>query len=171
MDIFMEQLVEKKATGIDYLKKYGFAVLGLLLAIGFMTVSLVLQFYLFMVVSAIILYFVVINLGSFGVEYEYIITNKEIDIDKISGKKKRKRLITLQLDSADFFGTYNPKNVGAVNATVIASDGSDFDQYLLVTNHRKLGKVALVFSPNAEFIELIKKGLPISLVRGMHNDN
>lgn len=167
MDVFKEQLVDKKSTGIDYLKKIGFIFGGIAVAIVFMTIALATEIFVFMIISAIILYFIVMNLGSFSVEYEYIVTNKDLDVDKITGKKSRKRLITVDLKTAEFFGEYNEGNLGNVNATVLATDGTEFDQYLLVVNHKKLGKVAIVFSPNKDIIEAMKHSLPRNLTRGI----
>ena len=167
MDVFKEQLVEKKSNGIDYLKKFGFIFGGIAVAIVFMTISFLFNLYLFMIISAIILYFIVMNLGNFSVEYEYIVTNKDLDVDKITGKKSRKRLITADILTAEFFGEYSESNLGNVNATVLATDGTEFDQYLLVVNHKKLGKVAIVFSPNKDIIEAMKQNLPRNLTRGI----
>lgn len=167
MDVFKEQLVLKKATSTDYVKKIGFIFGGFVIAIAFMTISFIFNLYVFMIISAIILYLIVMNLGNFSIEYEYIVTNKDLDIDRIKGKKNRKRLITVDLESAEFFGEYSERNLGNVNATVLATDGTEFDQYLLVVNHKKLGKVAVVFSPNRELIEAMKNGLPRNLTRGI----
>ena len=169
MDIFMEQLVEKKSSGMDYFKKGVFIVAGLALAIALMTFAFVTGLYLFLIISLGVLDAIVVNLKNFDIEYEYIVTNRELDIDKIRGKKTRKRLITISLENTEFFGVYNEKNIGSVNATVMATDGTDFNQYLLITTHKKMGKIAIVFSPNPEFLEAVKKGMPINIVRGMRN--
>ena len=167
MDIFMEQLVEKKSSGMDYFKKGVFIVAGLALAIALMTFAFVTGLYLFLIISLGVLYAIVVNLKNFDIEYEYIVTNRELDIDKIEVRKP-KTSYNYQPRKYRILGVYN-ENIGSVNATVMATDGTDFNQYLLITTHKKMGKIAIVFSPNPEFLEAVKKGMPINIVRGMRN--
>lgn len=41
-----------------------------------------------------------------SVEYEYIVTNGEMDIDKIIAKRRRKRLITVNARTFERFGPF-----------------------------------------------------------------
>lgn len=45
-------------------------------------------------------------LGNFNIEYEYILTNNDLDIDKVIGKRKRKRMISLDVSTAEAFAPY-----------------------------------------------------------------
>lgn len=104
MDVFLEYLVEKKSTGVDILKKAGvvlgtfvamilgvnlLAIIGALLGIPNELVS-------FMpLVLAGIVYGAYLILRGFNVEYEYIFTNGDLDIDVIKSRKVRKRLVNI----------------------------------------------------------------------------
>lgn len=103
MDTYSEQLVTRASTGADKAKKILISVGSILIATLLMWLSIVFAAY-----TLILLVFGVLGLGVYlvsnmDVEYEYIITNDEMDIDKIIGRRKRKRLITIDLRSAEDF--------------------------------------------------------------------
>lgn len=93
-------------------------------------------------------------------EYEYILTNDDLDIDKITGKRKRKRLITLKMNTVEEFGIYDGSNGTNADATVIASDGTNINAYYLIAKHKTHGRTMLIFSPDARMVEMILTTLP-----------
>lgn len=108
-------------------------------------------------------------LKGIGVEYEYIITNNELDVDKIVGKRKRTRLITVDLSkSADFFG-YNEKE-GESDTTVFATSGLETDAYCLIVQHSDYGMVNIIFNPNERTKEAIAREVPNTLRTRIKND-
>lgn len=155
MDTFSEQLVTRSATKSDMIKKILISVAGILIASILMWLSIVFSFY-----SLILLVFGVLGgavwlVSNMDVEYEYIITNNEMDIDKIIGRRKRKRMITLDLKSAEDFGKYPSKENIAVDATVHATTGLEKNAHYLLVNHGSYGKVMLIFNPNEKTREAI----------------
>ena len=94
MDSFLEYMIEQKRKPIVKLKKA-------LIYIAAIFLSLILSFILMLIsaqaVSMIPITILALLYGayyincSFNVEFEYILTNGELDIDKISNKKRRKR--------------------------------------------------------------------------------
>ena len=93
-------------------------------------------------------------------EYEYILTNEDLDIDKIIGKRKRKRLITLKLNTAEEFGIQDGTNGENAEATVIASDGTNINSYYLIAKHKTHGRTMLIFSPDERMVGMILETLP-----------
>ena len=102
MDNICEQLVVKTRTRGDTVKA-AIIIAVMALVSGFGVV--------YMLQGWTILIFPIVGvdaggiwlLKGIGVEYEYIVTNNELDIDKIVGKRKRTRLITVDLSkSIDF---------------------------------------------------------------------
>ena len=104
-----------------------------------------------------------------GVEYEYIVTNNELDIDKISGKRKRTRMITVDLSQSEDFYAYHDKD-GAYDTTVYATNGLETDAYCLIVHHSDYGKVNIIFNPNECTREAIAREFPITL-RSRLNQN
>lgn len=90
MDSFGEQLISKKITAADWIKRICLILGGLLTATFCMTLSFTTGFYVLTMIAVGILFGMVWILGGMSCEYEYIITNDDLDIDKIMGKKKKK---------------------------------------------------------------------------------
>ena len=162
MDNIAEQLVQKKKTGADTAKKVLISVGALIIASFFMYLAMMGMFT--MVIFAVgVLAGAIWLLGSFGIEYEYIITNNEMDIDKIIGRRKRKRMITVDFKRAEDFGRYTPDNNVQADATVHACTGVDKDAYYLVVTHNDYGRVKIIFNPNERLRESIMQEIPNTL--------
>ncbi len=171
MDIFLEQIVVKKNTGIDLLKKVGIIVAGLIIiVISLFVLPAVVPILgsISFVFAAGAIYGMWFLLTSFNVEYEYILTNGEIDIDKIVAKRKRKRLITVNCRNFLEFGKYNPQNHAGqtYNSTILACTSIDApNTYYAVTDHKKYGKCLLVFNPNEKIVEHAKQFMKRSVIK------
>ncbi len=97
MDIFLEYLMQKKPDKKDAFKKLGLILLGLVgcyLVLLLVAIFPVIQPVAFLGIAAVV-YGVYVLMRNMNVEYEYIFTNGELDIDIIYGKKTRKRLVNL----------------------------------------------------------------------------
>lgn len=170
MDTYSEQLVGKASTGSDKAKKVLISVGAILIATILMWLSIIFAAY-----TLILLVFAVLGGGVYlvsnmDVEYEYIITNDEMDIDKIIGRRKRKRMITIDLRSVEDFGAYPPKDDIPVEATVHASTGYEKNAAFLLAQHKIYGKVMLIFNPNEKTREAIMQEIPNQLrIKIKHN--
>jgi len=160
LDTFGEQLVKKTTTGADWAKRIGIAVLGLVLATVLMWLSFFTGFMILTMLAVGALFGLVWLLTGMSYEYEYILTNDDLDIDKITGKRKRKRLITLKMNTVEEFGIYDGSNGTNADATVIASDGTNINAYYLIAKHKTHGRTMLIFSPDARMVEMILTTLP-----------
>lgn len=163
MDTYSEQLVARASTGADKAKKILISIGAILLATVLMWLSIVFGIY-----SLILLVFGVLGLGVYlvsnmDVEYEYIITNNEMDVDKIIGRRKRKRMITLDLSAAEELAPYPTDKDIKVDATVHASTGYENDAHYLLVQHSSYGKVMLIFNPNKKTREAIMQEVPNQL--------
>lgn len=160
MDNIAEQLVEKKTTGADIAKKVLISIAALTLASFFMFISIVTGFMAAVIPAVGVLAGGVWLLGSFNLEYEYIVTNNEMDIDKIIGRRKRKRMITVDISAAEDFAPYPSKEEVNADVVVHAYSGSEVNAYYLITNHKDYGKVKVIFNPNEKIREAIVQELP-----------
>lgn len=94
MDIFKEQLIAVKPNKKTSMKKTGIIIAGIILAVAGIAFG-----------GAFIGPLVVVGVlfgGSYltksmNLEYEYILTNNELDVDKIMNKERRKRCFTIDL--------------------------------------------------------------------------
>ena len=169
MDVFAEQLVKKNKTSADYIKIGGIAAGAVVLASVFMFLAMTVLFS-FVIPAVLVLFLGVWLIGNTNVEYEYIITNNEMDIDKIIGKRKRKRMITVDLSKGEDFAVYPPNEAVRADATVHASSGLETDAHYLVVNHQDYGTVNVIFNPNEKVREAIMQELPNSLrIKIKHN--
>lgn len=170
MDVFMEQVVEKTPTSRDKMLELWVKVSAFALAFGLVLASIAFFPYiaplaLFVGCAAVWLAFRLSK--KLVVEYEYAFTNGELDVDKIIGKSKRKRLCSVQIGTITSFGIWNDDmEVEADSTMVIASDNSGtLDEYFMDFKYKDYGDTTLFFSPNAKMLELIVPYLPREIKR------
>ena len=164
-DTFFEHMVKKDPTVADQLKKCGILFVAMLIIGGcFMLLA---SQYLNMLAAAIAVctgWIAFLTLRLQGVEYEYIVTNGEMDVDKIQGKSKRKRLVTVDVNSITEFAQYDPQNpmeVGGRTRVLAAKNMKSSETYVALFEHKELGPCILYFTPNEKMVEYIahaKKG-------------
>ncbi len=158
MDIFVEQIVKKEATTKVKVQKalivFGVAVV---IVVSFFLLFYIGLFSVLLSVGGIYLgYYLISNLD---VEYEYIVTNGEVDIDKIIAKRKRKRLITFRIETFDRFGKYEDAPLIENGTTQVRADGisaNTTEKYYADFTHSKFGLVRLIFSPEEKVIATMK---------------
>ncbi len=160
MDVFVEQIVKKPADGKSIACKILIgAGTGLITVISLYLMLMGIVFALLIIFGAIYAgYFFITN---FDVEYEYIVTNGEMDIDKIIAKRKRKRLITAKASSFEWFGRLSDAPEVKEGVTVIKADGIPFrnaetEVCCADFSHPSIGAARLIFSPEKKVIEGLK---------------
>lgn len=170
MDNICEQLVEKSRTGSDKAKAV-LIILGMaLVAAVLLFLAFITGFLVFLLLAGAAVAGGIYLLNGMEIEYEYIITNNELDIDKIIGRRKRKRMITVDLSRAEDFFRYPMQEEPDTDATVYASSGLEKDARYLFVVHKDYGKVGVIFNPNKITREAIVREFPNAL-RSRLNDN
>lgn len=165
MDVFVEYLVKRQGSPADTMKKVGLVLCTVLVTLLLLAIAPFLgPFSFFVVMGACGApfggYYLITNMN---VEYEYIMTNHEIDVDKITAQRKRKRLVTADVSTFERFCPYNPQehNAGDYDNCVMACIAPDAPQtYCAVFQHHTLGRTLLVFNPDDRILEGVKKALP-----------
>ena len=165
MDSYCEYIVKKKNGGKE------------LTIQALIVVAALAVFALFMVLGAVIPNFSMITtLLAFGalyggyrlitnmnVEYEYIVTNGEMDIDKIIAKRSRKRLLTVNARTFERFGPFKETDHASenyANRVYACSTPNDPGCYYAVLNHQTMGHILLVFTPNDNVLNNLKTYIP-----------
>lgn len=168
MDTFVEQLVVIKSNGKIKLCKILIWALGVLLAIGMIFFSILnasFAFFGFLIAAAAI-YVAYIFCGQLNNEFEYIVTNNEIDIDRIVNKKKRVRMASFTTADILSIEKYDPslhKSVKERNINVYFGCTPDDTALAFKIKHPKHGHYILVITPDEKVKEAIKKFLPYTL--------
>ena len=165
MDIYKEQLVSKKPTGKDWTKRILILLgAGILILGSCFVLPISGQLWFFPVLVIIIVVYCLFRYYSYlEVEYEYIFTNGDLDVDKIIGKAKRSRLAAFDMAYADEFGKYDPAAFEGkeYHTKILAcSAPTDPDTYYLIVNHQKLQRCLVIFNPNDIIRDSIIEYLP-----------
>lgn len=157
MDNFYELLVSTKKSLTYKIANISFYVL-ILLAVMFMRYIFVFLLYAVLALAAFLIK------KTLYVEYEYIFTNGEIDVDKILEMKKRKRVITFNIKNVELLAPegsaylkefYNkPSKV----LSLYPKDNSKQVYVAMVTGGNQ--RLQLRFVPNEELLDLCYKYNP-----------
>lgn len=158
-DVYMEQLVKRRSEP-KYAFIKGVCVLLIVVVAG-------LSFF----ISPLLLFVAFfLGLGSyylfqtFDVEYEYTYVNGQLDIDKILGKARRKKLVTLQMEQLEMLA---PKDSHALDslrnmkctfydASANEPDHQVYEMY--IRTDKELVKI--YFEPKEELIDAIRQLSP-----------
>ena len=165
MDIFCEHIVQKRKGIKEILMILGIflatvvlvAVCGLFLFTPFGSVAFLLT--IGIVVGS---YYLVM---SFNIEYEYILTNGELDIDCIRNRSKRKRLITVSVKTFDVLAPVGKPELSAEERATFTRviDASSYcnSGYAYFAVFSKDGqKIKLIFEPDEQMLEKIRIYIP-----------
>ncbi len=170
MDIYKEYMIKQKRSPLSLVG----SVCLWLLAVAFTPLAFTLS---------IVTYGLSVPLG-FGfyvlawwftrnssIEYEYIFTNGELDVDRISGRRARKRFVTIQVSKFDICAKAQGEqlqkflNDPAIRITFDASKGPGTDgRYFAVFTNKDGQKMLMFFSPPSALLEYIKTYNPLRTV-------
>lgn len=157
MDTFVEQIVAIKKTG----KIWGAYFLIALLAIILLSASMLFLKGLFIVMAALIFYGVFKLYSMLNIEYEYIVTNSTMDIDKIIAKSSRKRVVSFDLTAVQRIEKFNGKLPSSIANDCFFVCNKD-DENALILYYKQEGKPqkSFVFAPNERTRNAMKGFLP-----------
>lgn len=155
-DFYAEYLVPKKSTGADTAKKIGIGILTAFVA-SFFFVAFP---FVGILMAALVFYGGYFLITGVDVEYEYIITNGDMDIDKVIGKRKRKRLITAPIGTFTAFGKLSEAPEAADGTTTVLASGGTGEEYYCDFVHKSAGNVRIIFTPSEKIIEGIGIFIP-----------
>jgi len=158
MDIFVERIVTKKKGLKEYLKALGIILIALLAA-------MVVTVYFFPEGIVIIAYVAIAYaakffIGNLNVEYEYSLTNGDLDIDKIINQRKRKPLFSTTCKDIEQMAKLSSSqyNESIAKAPLIIKAVSSMDSpnvYFAVINSNGR-KVTLYFEPDEKMLKNLK---------------
>lgn len=159
LDTFVEQIIVRKKTKAQVVM----AVLTMAVASVLVVFSLLfLTPYapILLVLIGVAMWWLLTGMNS---EYEYCITNGDIDIDRIIARRKRERVVSVSLHKLETVGRYDPaKWQGRQVDRVVMAAPSEREEGLYCFSYRskKRGHTLVVFQPNERVLEAFRAGLP-----------
>ncbi|MBQ8905090.1 MAG: hypothetical protein IJY85_01835 [Ruminococcus sp.] len=164
MDSYAEYLVKRQPTAADMTKKTLILVGGSAVTVIFLLLTIFYMPLLLFVACAA-------GYGTWWlftnqyIEYEYLLTNGELDIDKIIGKRKRVRLLTVPVSAFTEFGKEEDGVTIPEDVTAVLAAGEGMETYAADFQDDSMGAVRLIFSPNEKMLDTMKPYLRASVRR------
>ena len=173
MDIYLEYMVKQKYSA----KSAILCVLAYLAAIALTMLTFFGMFYnsflLRFSFPLIIGYFI----GAwwitqrFNIEYEYILTNDELDVDKIMSGRARRRMLTVSVKNFDKFGAAEGKefemamNDSSISVKFDASESKYSEgRYFAIFNNKRGERMMLIFNPTQKMLEAFRRYNPSKVI-------
>lgn len=161
-DIFKEQLVAREKGAKERAMMAGILVAALA-AIGISSLLPVISDFMFFAAAAILVGAFML-LQRFNVEYEYILTNKDLDIDRILNKAKRKRVVSLNVSEFELVAPLSDQAsaqaFASCSETIDCSSGKHKANTYGGIYIRDGKRVKLVFEPEETILSGIRQFIP-----------
>ena len=163
MDLFMEHLVQHKRTGKDLLIMIGIiAGAGILLSLSTIMLLFPATAGIWLITAVAIVFFAILLIKRTSVEYEYILTNNELDIDRINAKSNRKRLITVNFSDIEICAPVSHRAFASAEGIVKTLDctGSGASAIYFIDIATEKGKTRVIIEPPIAYIENVRRYNP-----------
>jgi len=176
MDIYSETLVKRKFTSKDKAKVKKLFSLLIFSSLFFVVIvpAIILKSGLAylttvsLIIGAVIIIGIWLTLKKMLIEYEYIITNDTLDIDKIIDKKKRQRQISFEIKLVEEIGIFNEKAFESKSFDMIVRAEKKLDgdeNFYMTLYHPQHNRCLVVFTPDEKMLDALSKTLPPRIAR------
>lgn len=165
MEGFNEQVVKRVNKPINLIIKILSVMLLIAVPVACVLLAYVITAYLIYVGLFLLMggiYVVWYVFSSQKVEYEYSISGDELDISKIISLRKRKRVCKVSIRDIEKLdkGEKTIENMRFSKTFIAARDiDKDDENYYAVFNSTAYGRCVLIFTPNEQILEGMKKYL------------
>ena len=166
-DVFIEQIVKRKLDVRQVMVRLSIILGGLVLSVA----ALLFFSAAFPIVLAVSCYFGYLFVKRQSWEYEYAVTNGELDVDRIMGRNARKRVVTVSCGAFDVFYPMNKDYADEYNSKTIrkvidaASSANAPGRWFAIFQGKDNLRTMLVFEPDERMLDAIKAALPRRLQR------
>ena len=162
MDTFFEQLIRIKLNGKARALIALIIAVDVLIILGVSYFALALgMLELLILVLAAAIYGAYKLISLLVIEYEYIYTNGDLDVDKIVAKSNRKRMVSIKCSEVEKYGEYKGQLApGSVKNTFIFCNPDSEGQVYLIARDRNLGMVMIVLAPEERVKAELEKAIP-----------
>ena len=162
-EVFKEYLIKQKKSPKDVMAQAGLVVAGVVLSFILLTVAG--EF-----IGPLLIVGVIFGIGflfnKFNREYEYILTNNEMDIDVIYNRNSRKRVMTIDMKKIDVMASikddrytsdFNRPGLKLIDAS--DNEGAE-NTYAIIANTETNGNCKILITPNDSFLDELYKQAP-----------
>lgn len=160
MDMFMEKIVTKRKGLTDNLITAGIVFGSMILVMLSLSIKAINQLGLGIFFAAGFVYLGYRLITSRNVEFEYIVTNGEIDIDKITSRRRRKRIFSASCKEFDIVSRVKSnsfsQSVQSIKKRIDASSSIDSPDAFFATLNYKGEKTLLIFEPDERMLNNFK---------------
>ena len=158
-DVFNEQIVKRHGTLLDSVKRAGIAAaVAVIFLISFMFLGAFAVF-----VGAIAVFGGMYLMSFLNVEYEYVYTNGELDIDVIYNRARRKRLFSTLVKDFEIMAHVEDKThmgaFGSAQETINCHSGEIGPNTYAFLATIKGKKAKVIFEPNDKLLKAISTTL------------
>lgn len=158
METYVECMVKKKANGLMSALKV--LLIGITVITGLFGFMGLIVFLIIAVVAGVGAYFVSLNAN---LEYEYLYVDKQLTVDKIMARTRRKKVETFDLERMEILAPikswhlddYKNRQLKVVDYSSGVEQQPDI-RYSMIYN----GEKRVIFEPNAEMVAAIKSIAP-----------
>ncbi len=158
METYVECMVKKKANGLMSALKV--LLIGITVITGLLGFMGLIVFLIIAVVAGVVAYFVSLNAN---LEYEYLYVDKQLTVDKIMARTRRKKVETFDLERMEILAPikswhlddYKNRQLKVVDYSSGVEQQPDI-RYSMIYN----GEKRVIFEPNAEMVAAIKSIAP-----------
>ncbi|MGN0551524.1 MAG: DUF6106 family protein [Acutalibacteraceae bacterium] len=171
MDIFTEQIVKKKKTVQDTIVKISIILCLILIPFAFTAIAQLTHTAYFIVVGFFLvligIYVAWYLITSLKQEFEYSVTNDNLTVDKIIAKRKRKKMLSMDIKKIDELSKLNSEDFDKrkYDKVIFAAESADDENvYACSFTTEKYGKCLLAFSPNEKVLNAMKPHLKKDIV-------
>jgi len=171
-DVFLEYIIKQKPSPKMILIKVLIVVAAIAVTFLLMSLNHITILATFLPAIFLAMCFVVYKtLTSLSYEYEYIVTNGELDIDKIIAKSSRKRVFNARPAEIEILApleeAYRDDYERGTFAKTIdaASSISAENRWFIIANSEKEGRVRVIFEPTDKMVENIHSYVPKKVMR------
>lgn len=158
METYVECMVKKKTNGLMSALKV--LLIGITVITGLLGFMGLIVFLIIAVVAGVGAYFVSLNAN---LEYEYLYVDKQLTVDKIMARTRRKKVETFDLERMEILAPikswhlddYKNRQLKVVDYSSGVEQQPDI-RYSMIYN----GEKRVIFEPNAEMVAAIKSIAP-----------
>ena len=158
METYVECMVKKKASGLMSALKV--LLIGITVITGLLGFMGLIVFLIIAVAAGVGAYFVSLNAN---LEYEYLYVDKQLTVDKIMARTRRKKVETFDLERMEILAPikswhlddYRNRQLKDVDYSSGVEQQPDI-RYSMIYN----GEKRVIFEPNAEMVAAIKSIAP-----------
>lgn len=161
MDTYLEQLVKIKLDGKAKWLIVAILAVDILLTAGLILLALLIHPILVLVILGVVGFGTFKLLSMLSVEFEYIITNGDLDIDKITAKSTRKRMQSIKLAKVEKYGKYTGQPApGSVSNTYFFCNRDSENAVYFIAPEKGKGNMMVVLDLDERMQEAAEKFIP-----------